>query len=337
MLVVTLFSSVEFASAAGSIGVFSGQTAEYTYAISGTVRNSDGTLNRTIPYIVAYVEKITILEVSGTNVTFEFERDSLNGTDDAGTCWIDVSSGNGTGYFVVVSANVNAGGLLYPDWKNAEQTSEGAPAVNETVSLASADGTITANHLSYVNTVDEQTYYEDYYWEKSSGLMLKWTMSGSEVVEDGTMETLTIHFQKVGLQHVFYPFIENKEYAVTVDSGSTILGFEFNQTEKNLSMNVTGLSGTSGFCDVLVPDGLLWGTFSLSNDGYDLVEGDDYTQTHDGGFYKFNIVYIHSTHTLEIASTQVVHEFPAWLILPLFIAATLLAVTLYRKRLNKLQ
>jgi hypothetical protein len=332
VLVVTLFSGIEFASAAGSVGVVVGQTADYTYAVSGTVRNSDGTLNRTIPYNVAYIEKITIVLVSGTNVTFQFERDSLNGTTDAGTSWIDVSNGNGTGYFVVVSSNVDAGGFLYPDVQSSVP-----PTVNETVSLPSADGTITANHLSYVATEDNQTYSEDYYWEKSTGLMLKWTISGSEVVEDDLIETVTIHFQRVGLQHVFYPFIDNKEYAVTVDSNSTILGFEFNQTEKNLSMNVTGVSGTAGYCNVLIPDGLLFGTFSLSNDGYPLVEGTDYSQTHEGGYYKFDINYIHSSHTLTIVASDAVPEFPAWLILPLFMAATLLATIAYRKRLNKLQ
>jgi hypothetical protein len=166
--------------------------------------------------------------------------------------------------------------------------------------------------------------------------MLKWEIKGSEVVDD-SVETLNLHFQRVGLQHVFYPFVDDEEYAVMVDSNSTILGFEFNQTEKNLSMNVTGLSGTSGYCDVLIPDGLLFGTFSLSMDGYDLVEGTDYSQTHDGGYYKFDINYIHSTHTITIAASDAVPEFPAWMILPLFMTATLLAVMLYRKRLNKVQ
>ena len=333
MLIITLFSGIPFVSAAGSIGVVVGQTADYTYAVSGTVRNSDGTLNRTIPYTVSYLEKITIVLVSGTNVTFQFERDSLNGTTEAGTSWIDVSNGNGTGYLVVVSSNVNDDGFLYPDAQ-----SSGSPAVNETVSLSSLDGIITANHLSYVSTDENQTYSEDYYWERSTGLMLKWTISGTEVVEDtGQIETVTVHFQRVDLQHLFYPFIDNKEYAVTVDSNSTILGFEFNQTEKNLSMNVTGISGTAGYCNVLIPDGLLFGTFSLSNDGYPLVEGTDYSKTHEGGYYKFNINYIHSSHTITIVASDAVPEFPSWLILPLFMAAMLMATIVYRKRLNRLQ
>jgi hypothetical protein len=329
VLIVTLFSGIEFVSAAESVGVVVGQTADYTYAFSGTVRDSNGSLTETMPFTVAYTEKVTIVQVIGVNVTFQFQRDMLNGTTEDGTSWVDLSNGNGTGNFVIVSANAGAGDLLYPDW-----STEGVPVINDTVSLMYLGEPIEACHLGYVN--EYGNYSANYYWEKSTGLMLKWEIKGSEVVDD-SVETLNLHFQRVGLQHVFYPFVDDEEYAVMVDSNSTILGFEFNQTEKNLSMNVTGLSGTSGYCDVLIPDGLLFGTFSLSMDGYDLVEGTDYSQTHDGGYYKFDINYIHSTHTITIAASDAVPEFPAWMILPLFMTATLLAVMLYRKRLNKVQ
>ena len=336
VLVVMLFSGVEFVSAEGNVGVVVGQTADYTYAISGTVRGSNGSLTVSMPFNVGYIETITIQEISGTNVTFQYVRDLLNGTEETGVSWVDVSDGYGTGFFVIISANVNAGDLLYPDWTNENQTSEGAPFVNETILMKYGDTTIEVNHLNYTYTVDGQACSENYYWEKSTGLVVKWTMSGSEVVENDAIETLNIHFQKVGLQQVFYPYIDSKDYPVTVDSDSAILGFEFNQTERQVSLNVTGLTGTLGFCDVIVPDSLLWGTFSLSMDGYSLVEGDDYSQTYNGTHYTFHISYIHSTHTIEIVGSDAIPEFPAFMIMPLFMTATLLAVILYRKRLRHL-
>jgi len=332
MLVVMLFSGVEFVSAEGNVGVSVGQTADYTYAISGTVRDSNGSLTTPVPFNAGYLETITIQEISGTNVTFQYVRDLLNGTEETGVSWVDVSDGNGTGFFVIISANLNAGDLLYPDWTNENQTSEGAPFVNEAILIKYGDATIEANHLNYTYTVDDQTYSKNYYWEKSTGLIVKWAMSGSEVIEDDAIETLIIHFQKVGLQQVFYPYIDSKDYPVTVDSDSAILGFEFNQTERNLSLNVTGKTGTSGSCDVVVPDSLLWGTFSLSMDGYALVEGDDYSQTYNGIHYTFHISYIHSTHTIEIVGSDAISEFPAFLIIPLFMTVTLLAVIVYRRR-----
>jgi hypothetical protein len=334
VLSVMLFSGIEFASAQGNVGVEVGQTADYTYAISGTTRNSNGSLTTSIPFTVDYLETITIQKISGTNVTFKFERDLLNGTEETGTAWINVSDGDGTGIFVVISANRNAGALIYPNWVNENGTSEGALAVNETIPLKYGDTMMEVNHLNLTYWIDEQPRSENYYWEKSTGLIVKWSISGSEVGEDGSVETRSINFQRVGLEQVFYPYIDSDAYPVTVNTDSTILGFEFNQTEKQMSLNLTGKTGTSGSCDIVFPDGLLWGTFSLSMDGYALVEGDDYSQTHNGTYYTFHIGYIHSSHTIEIVASDAVPEFPAWMILPLFMTATLMAVMLYRRRLR---
>jgi hypothetical protein len=335
VLMVMLFSGVDFASAEGNVGVVVGQTADYTYAISRTVRDSNGNLTTSTPFTVDYLETITVQKISGTNVTFEFERDLLNGTEETGTSWVNVSDGSGT-VFVVISANLNAGALLYPDWVNENGTSEGAYSLNETVLLKHGDAMMEVNHLNLTYTFDGQPRSENYYWEKSTGLIVKWIISGSESAEDGTVETVNAHFQRVGLEQVLYPYIDSDAYPVTVNSDSTILGFEFNQTEKQLSLNLTGKTGTSGSCEITFPDGLLWGTFSLSMDGYALVEGDDYSQTYDGTYYTFQISnYIHSSHTIEIVASDAVPEFPAWMILPLFMTATLLAVMLYRKRLRQ--
>jgi hypothetical protein len=329
-----VFSGVEFASAEGSVGVVVGQTVDYTYAFSRTVRDSDGSLTASTPFTVDYIETITVQEISGANVTFEFKRDLINGTEERGTSWVNVSDGAGTGYFVVVSANRNAGGLLYPDWVNENGTSEGAPSANETVLLKYGDMMMEVNHLNFSYTIDDQPRSEDYYWERSTGLIVKWCISGSETAENGTVETVNIHFQRVGLEQTFYPYIDSDAYPVTVNSDSSILGFEFSQTEKRLSLDLTGKTGTSGSCEITFPDGLLWGTFSLSMDGHALVEGDDYSQTYDGTYYTFSVSYIHSSHTIEIVASDAVPEFPAWMILPLFMTATLLAVMLYRKRLR---
>jgi hypothetical protein len=335
VLVVMLVSGVEFASAAGNVGVAVGQTADYTYAISRTVRDSDGNLTESTPFTVDYLETITVQEISGTNVTFEFHRDLLNGTTETGTSWVNVSDGDGTGVLVIIPANRLAGTLIYPDWANENGTSEGAFSINETVLLKYGDVMMEANHLNLSYTLDGQPRSENYYWEKSTGLPAKWRISGSETAENGTVETVNIHFQRVGLEQVFYPYIDSDAYPVTVNSDSTILGFEFNQTEKRLSLDLTGKTGTSGSCEITFPDGLLWDTFSLSMDGYALVEGDDYTQTYNEAHYTFNISYIHSSHTIEIVASEAVPEFPAWMILPLFMTATLLAVMLYRKRLRR--
>ena len=54
VLVVILFSGVESSLAQGNVGVSVGQTAEYTYAFSGTERFSNGSLNSSVPFRSAF-------------------------------------------------------------------------------------------------------------------------------------------------------------------------------------------------------------------------------------------------------------------------------------------
>jgi hypothetical protein len=44
------------------------------------------------------------------------------------------------------------------------------------------------------------------------------------------------------------------------------------------------------------------------------------------------INYTHSEHTIEISGTTIIPEFPSFLVLPLFMIATLLAVIVYRRK-----
>jgi len=336
VLVVMLFSGVESASAEGNVGVTVGQTREYTYAFSGTHRYDNGSLISSMPFNVGYIETITIQEISGTNITVQCVRRQLDGTEETDQWWVDVNTGNGTAGGVVISADRNEGERVYPNWAGGSQGSEGAYIINETILMKYGDTSIPVNHVNLTYTIDGQPSYWNYYWEKETGLVIKYTISGVEVEDDGSIRCLNYHFQRVGLQQVFHPLIDSADYPVTVDSNSAIVGFEFNQTERQLSLNVTGLTGTAGFCDVIVPDSLVWGTFSLKMDEYPLVEGVDYTQTHNGTHYIFHISYIHSTHTIEIVGSDAIPEFPAFMVMPLFMTATLLAVIVYRRRLRNL-
>ena len=306
MLLVTFLVGVESASADGNVGVSVGQISEYTYGFSGTARYNDGTLNASMPFCVEQIETNTIQEVSGTNVTVRCVRDMLNGSKNVYPYWVDVSTGDGTAWGVVISADLYAGDMMYPDWVNENLTTAGAYIINETILLKYGDKNIEVNHVQLsFKDVNELNYYDyHYYWEKSTGLILKylWTYIGIDE-ENGMIRNINTHFQKVGLQQIFYPLVDITNYTVTVDSNSAILGFEFNQTERQLSLNVTGTTGTSGYCDVTVPSNLLWGTFSLNMDGYALVEGTDYTQTNDGTHYIFHISYIHSSHTIDIVAS----------------------------------
>jgi rhodanese-related sulfurtransferase len=133
------------------------------------------------------------------------------------------------------------------------------------------------------------------------------------------------------IEQNFEVAIENVTYPVSILTNSTIQEFHFNATLKQLFFNLTGTTATTGSCNVSIPSNLMWGDFSLSMDNISLVEGVNYTETHNGTHYLFSINYLHSSHVLEIVSTEVVPDFAEWLFMPFIVSATLATFILRKK------
>jgi len=124
------------------------------------------------------------------------------------------------------------------------------------------------------------------------------------------------------------------EYVITTVSNSTVTDLNFDQASKQLSFNVSGTSGTTGFCNITVPAELMSGDFTLYLDDTPLVEGVNYTESYNGTHYVFSVTYVHSSHAIDIVSTDVVPDFAGWLLLPFLTSLTLLGFAL-RKKLKK--
>ena len=315
LFTVVLISSLTSVFAQANVGVKVGQTFQITYGFSGTVRDySDESLNSTLPYYVENIETDTIEEIDGTNVTFRSVRDYLNGTKTMGRFWIDVGTGDGTAWLVVIAPNREAGDMVYPNWVNENFTTTGAFRINSTVQLSYDNQIIDANYLQrrFMNQNQTEFYSYNYYWDKSTGLLLKVTLSSAIIDENlELVHTLNTHLHTVGLQQIFYPYIDNDTFPIAVDSFSSLLGFEFDETQKSLSLNLTGIDGTSGHCDVFVPINFLRGPFTLEMDDYPLVKGTDYDLVYNGTHYRFGINYTHSTHNIDIVASEINPENPA--------------------------
>jgi len=129
--------------------------------------------------------------------------------------------------------------------------------------------------------------------------------------------------------------VDGTDYVVTTISNSTVSDVSLNVTSKKLNLNVTGPSGTTGFCNITVPAELMSGDFTLYLDDAVLIEGVDYVKSSNATHYVFSVTYAHSSHLIEIASTDVVPDFAAWLFLPFLLSATLLGSALRRKLKNQ--
>jgi|GEM_PF-279331 len=132
--------------------------------------------------------------------------------------------------------------------------------------------------------------------------------------------------------YVFEPVWNSEIFYVVTESNSTVSDYYFNpDSGPFIRFDVTGSDGTTGFCKVAIPKQLLW---IEDEDWTVLVDGVpvDATVIEEDDYYTYlYFTYSHSTKTVEITGTDIVPEFPATLILPLFLVLTLIAVALTKK------
>jgi parallel beta-helix repeat protein len=135
------------------------------------------------------------------------------------------------------------------------------------------------------------------------------------------------------LMGMFSSFNTSSGYHVNVISNSTIESFEYFEANSTIRMYVSYESPleiiTFGFCRVCIPYELMNVTNIqvIIDDGATTVLFPNYTQ-HDNNTHGWiYFAYEHSTHKIDI-----IPEFQSFLILPLFMIATLLAVIIYKRK-----
>lgn len=126
---------------------------------------------------------------------------------------------------------------------------------------------------------------------------------------------------------------KNCTIVTTTNSSISPVPFNIDIERKEISFNVIGPSGMTGYCNASIPKSFMNCTdfqeWDVTVDGdppaYFPTPTDNATHT----FVYFT--YATSSHKVRITSTYMVPEFPAIIILPLFIIATLAAAVLVKK------
>jgi len=152
----------------------------------------------------------------------------------------------------------------------------------------------------------------------------------------------TLHFEAHhGVAQIFNATWEKETYHIATFSNSTIWNFNFSQSFRQISFNVTGPEGTTGFCGVVIPKTLL-----KANETHPwtvLLDGKDITKesflfenaTHASIYFA----YAHSMHKVQIVGTWVAPEFPLAIITPLLMIAAFIAaaigITIYSIKRKK--
>jgi len=123
-------------------------------------------------------------------------------------------------------------------------------------------------------------------------------------------------------------------YFVDVVSNSTVSDFYFNPSEGPfLRFNATDPDGTSGFCRVTVPKGLLWTPDVWTVKINDQTVTPNIREDNENTYLYFT--YSHNTKTVEIRGTDAIPEFPTWTPLLLVLSIIAVAVVIYKRKLPK--
>ena len=108
--------------------------------------------------------------------------------------------------------------------------------------------------------------------------------------------------------------------------------FEFSD-EEELLQTVTGETGTTGYCNISIPNTLLGRTPWFIQIDEKLQ---DYTQVQNSTHTSFFFNYIHLNNLqVGIIGGGIIPEFPTFLVIPLFVVATLFA-TAISKNIRKI-
>jgi len=121
-------------------------------------------------------------------------------------------------------------------------------------------------------------------------------------------------------------------FHVVTESNSTVSGFNFTQELKRIAFNVTGSSGSEGFCNTTIPKQLLGGPFIVQLNGVSISFISTENSTHTFIYFA----YAHSQHRIEIVGSTVIPEFPVFLI-PMFIVITIIAMLIRRRLIADLK
>jgi hypothetical protein len=121
---------------------------------------------------------------------------------------------------------------------------------------------------------------------------------------------------------------DENTYDVVATSNSALSNFEFNQPTHQVSFNASGIPGTNGYCEVVIPKTLLGGPFKVFTGNQQIATTETENTTHS----FINFTYTHNSDTIEIVATTAIPEFPSIILLPLLIIVTLLVVIICKQK-----
>lgn len=269
---------------------------------------------------------------SGSTIISNIIRDSAYG--------IELLNSNGSSIFGNTIMNNSWAGIYIHD-SNENIFYDNIVAYNARGAyIVSSTSPNTFHHNNFIENIDQAYSFPSTYWDDGTEGNYWSDYTGIDTDGDGignTSYSMTLGVDSYPLIIPTRPFpvvLDNIIYPVALLSNSTISRFYFSKPLKRIGFNVTRSPDTVGFCNVTIPLSLMW--CDQPEEWQVTVDGNSPTyfptptnnETHSFLYFTHN----QSTHNVKITSIYVAPEFPAALVLPLFIILTLVATVLKKSK-----
>jgi len=250
------------------------------------------------------------------------------------------SSGNNTVYSNIISNSERYGIMLYLSDNNSfygniisENKWDGILVVNSSDNMFFHN--YFSNRVGGENNTMQAYVYEDgrtntwdigypsggNYWSDYDGLD-----SDADGIGDTEYVIDTDNIDHYPLMGMFSDFNSTSECCVQTICNSSIFDFQSNGT--SISFNVTGEDSTAGFCRICIPTALM-------NATYRVFVNDTEVPCNLLPCSNTNHSYLYFTYSHSSEQIVIVPEFPSFMILPLFMLSTMLAVAFMQRKIPR--
>jgi hypothetical protein len=334
-----MFSSMNVSASTYTVGVNAGDWAGFGDISFEYTSNMTGYEEPPSEMNMSWTD-MEILDVSGSNITGRSTTIYANGTERADIVSGNIATGEGNLSIGLIPSNLGAGEEIPANL--TYYTEEPLKLlINGTVTriYAGANREVNYVNITYPIIYGNITYGAwnmSFYLDKKTGIMCEEVVSYRMSYTDNETYyymNMSILWRMTATNMWPAIFTAHDGYAfnVTMTGNSTISNFNFNETQKEISFNVTEPTGKAGYCNVTIPKSLLQGEpWTIRLNGTDWTTSCSIT---GNGTHTFvYIPYTCSTNTVQITGTWVIPEFPHIMILSLFMVFSIIAVILAKRK-----
>ena len=153
------------------VGVSVGEWFNYGDITGSWSSNDPGAIFPFLEFNHTEWMRISVEDVSGTNITFQSTWHFTNGTEKIESGHIDIDTGVGNMTLSAISANLNANDTIYSSPGYSTQK------INETIFRTYPDTTRETNHMNITGEYNMTGFYQyismNWYWDRSSGMFVE--------------------------------------------------------------------------------------------------------------------------------------------------------------------